>query len=247
MTLPSRRDALRYLAAAAALELLDAHVSIAEPVQVGGRHGGRVPGPASDRAVQIPFEHNGRRGTVAVTYGVTDDPRVSGFDILPGMTFDVMQCRGYPTIRGVIDSFDGTGYRTLCGWIQVITGVRTSSGKPPDTQISVDKLPAMGGIPIPFMSVGNLPQMFDAPCRNLNGYDSLHWTADTFLTTVPIRSRDESIHRLLGFRWGYTENADPVHQPVTSLPLTVTTAQEWNALLPTLRKDYPSWRFAPGV
>ena len=247
MTLPSRRDALRYLAAAAALEILDARASITEPVQRGGKTGERGRSPISDRAMHIPFEHNGRRGTVAVTYGVTGDPRVSGFDILPGMKFDVAQCRGYPTIAGVIDSYEGTGYRTLCGWIQIVTGVRTASGKPSETSISVDMLPAMGGIPMPFMSMGNLPQMFDAPCRNLNGYDSLHWTADTFLTTVPIRSRDESIHRLLGFRWGYTENADTVHHPVMPLPLTVTTAQEWNALLPTLRKDYASWQFAPGV
>jgi hypothetical protein len=247
LTRLSRRDALRYLAAVAALDILDGRVSVAEPVPFSEKTGERDHSPASDRAVRIPFEHNGRRGTVAVTYGVTDDPRASGFDILPGMTFDVAQCRGYPTIHGVIDSFEGTGYRTLCGWIQVITGVRSAGGKPTETEISADTLPAMEGIPIPFASMGNLPQMFDAPCRNLGGFDSLHWTADTFLTTVPIRSRDESIHRLLGFRWGYTENADTVHHPVMPLPLTVTTAQEWNALLPTLRKDYPSWHFAPGA
>jgi hypothetical protein len=179
-----------------------------------------------------------------VAYGATDDPIVSGFDALPGMNFDLAQCRGYPTMRGVIDSYDGTGYRTLFGWIQIVTGVRTASGKPTDIDVSVDRLPAMEGIATPFASVGNLPQMFDAPCRNLNGYDSLHWTADTFLTTVPIRTRDEEIQRLLGFRWGYTEDADTVRHPVATLPLTVTTAQEWNVLLPLLRKDYPSWRFA---
>jgi hypothetical protein len=247
LTLPSRRDALRYLAAAAALDILDARVTIAEAIQVGGKAAERGHSPAPDGAVQIPFEHYGRRGRVAVTYGVTDDPRASGFDILPGVKSDVMQCRGYPTIRGVIDSFEGTGYRTICGWIQIVTGVRTASGKPPVTSVSVDTLPAMEGIPMPFASMGNLPQMFDAPCRNLDGYDSLHWTADTFLTTLPIRSRTEDIHRLLGFRWGYTENADPVQHPTAPLPLTVTTAQAWNALLPTLRKDYPSWRFAPAA
>jgi len=102
----------------------------------------------------------------------------------------------------------------------------------------------MGDIPVPFASVGNLPQMFDAPCRNLNGYDRLHWTADTFLTTVPIRSRAEDIQRLLGFRWGYTENADPASHPVARLPFAVTGPDAWNALLPTVSKDYPSWRFA---
>jgi hypothetical protein len=244
VALISRRDALRYLAASAALDVLGAQVIIAEPVHSGGRTSKPGHAPASARVVHIPFEHYGRRGNVAVTYGVTDDPRASGFDALPGMSFDLSQCRGYPTTHGVIDSFEGTGYRTLCGWIQIVTGVRTASGKPTDKDVSVDTLPALGGIPMPFASMGNLPQMFDAPCRNLGEYDSLHWTADTFLTTLPIRSRDEEIHRLLGFRWGYTEHADPAHHPTVPLPLAVTTAQEWNALLPTLRKDYPGWRFA---
>jgi hypothetical protein len=247
VTLPDRRDMLRYLAATAALEILDARSSIAQPGQMGRVRGDHGHSAAADRAVSIPFTHNGRRGSVAVTYGVTDDPRVAGFDILPGMRFDVAQCRGYPSMRGVIDSYEGEGYRTICGWIQIVTGVRTASGKPSDTLISVDTLPAMGDIPVPFASMGNLPQMFDAPCRNLNDYDELHWTADTFLTTVPIRSRDEDIHRLLGFRWGYTENADPARHPVAPLPLIVTGAEAWNALLPNLRKDYPSWRFAPAA
>ena len=56
--------------------------------------------------------------------------------------------------------------------------------------------------------------------------------------------RDEQVHRLLGFRWGYTENADAAHHPVAPLPLTVTTGQEWNTLLPILRKNYPGWHFA---
>jgi hypothetical protein len=125
--------------------------------------------------------------------------------------------------------------------------MRTGGGKPAETSISVDTLPAMGDIPVPFASMGNLPQMFDAPCHNLNGYGQLHWTADTFLTTVPIRSREEDIRRLLGFQWGYTENADPARHPVARLPFAVTGPEAWNALLPVLRKDYPSWRFAPAM
>jgi hypothetical protein len=244
VALPSRRDALRYLAASAALEMLGVRGSIAEPARFGGPIHASIHSPAADHTLHIPFEHNGRRGTVAVTYGVTEDPSVSGFDALPGMGFDLAQCRGCPTMRGVIDSYDGTGYRTLFGWIQIVTGVRTTSGKPADTDISIDKLPAMQDIATPFASMGNLPQIFDAPCSNLNGYDSLHWTADTFLTTVPIRTRDEEIRRLAGFRWGYTEHADTVHHPIATLPLTVTAAQEWNALLPVLRKAYSGWRFA---
>ena len=247
MTLHDRRDVLRYLVAAAALEVLDARASTAEPGQVGRTQAGPGRFEAPDNAVRIPFTHFGRRGIVAVTYGATDDPQVAGFDILPGMRFDIAQCRGYPTMAAVIESYEGKGYRTICGWIQIVTGVRTGGGKPLETLIEVDTLPAMGDIPVPFASMGNLPQMFDAPCHNLNGYDQLHWTADTFLTTIPIRSREEDIRRLLGFRWGYTESADPARHPVARLPFAVTGPEAWNALLPTLRKDYSTWRFVPAI
>jgi hypothetical protein len=247
VTVLDRRGMLRSLAAFAALDILDARASAAQPEEAGHRRVGHGRVAAPDSAVHIPFTHFGQRGTVAVTYGATDDPRVSGFDIIPGMRFDVAQCRGYPTMGAVIERYEGEGYRTICGWIQIVTGVRTGGGKPSETSISVDTLPAMGEIPVPFASMGNLPQMFDAPCHNLNGYDHLHWTADTFLATLPIRSRAEDIHRLLGFRWGYTENADPAHHPVARLPFAVTGPDAWNTILPTLRKDYPTWRFAPAA
>ena len=188
MALPTRRDALRYLAASAALEIFGAHQSIAEPIRFGQASRARTLSPAADRVLHVPFEHSGRRGAVAVTYGVTEDPSVSGFDALPGMNFDLTQCRGYPAMRGVIDSYAGTGYRTLFGWIQIVTGVRTASGKRADTNVSIDKLQAMQDIATPFRVHGQLAADIQCACRNLNGYDALHWTADTFLTTVPIRS-----------------------------------------------------------
>jgi hypothetical protein len=104
-----RRDVLRSLAAAVALEVLDARASTAEPRQPGRTRVGHGHFAASDSAVRIPFTHFGRRGTVAVTYGATDDPRVAGFDILPGMRFDVAQCRGYPTMGAVIERYEGAG------------------------------------------------------------------------------------------------------------------------------------------
>jgi hypothetical protein len=235
---------LRCLTASAALELLDSGVSAVSRLSTGTKGAAGLRAGVLDSPVRVPFTHYGHRGTVAVTYGATEDPRVSGFDILPAMRFDITQCRGYPTMHAVIESYEGQGYRTICGWIQVVTGLRTGGGKPAETAVSVDVLPALGDVPMPFASIGNLPQMFDAPCHNLNGYEQLHWTADTFLATVPIRSRGEEIHRLLGFRWGYTENADPARHPVTRLPFAVTGPDAWNALLPQLRKEYSTWRFA---
>ena len=185
---------------------------------------------------------------MAVTYGVTEDPVAAGFDVVPNLPFDIALCRGYPNIRGVIESYGGSGYRGLCGWIQVVTGKRYRAGSEDeasaDTSIDVDKLPSIGGLDVPFAVFGYLPEWFDAPCRNLNGYARLRWTADTFLTTIPLRSRKEGIQRLAGFRWGYVEYDPATHRSVSPLPVEITGGDAWNVLLPFLRKASPGWRFA---
>ena len=196
----------------------------------------------------IPFTLFGRRGQLAVRYGVTVDPEALGFDVIPGLGLHPEACRGYPTIHATLEHYRGAGYRTLCGWIQVITAERHRAGiaaaASPDTSIAVDQFPSMVGIDMPFAIAGFLPELFDAPCGNLNGYDRLRWTADTFLTTVPLRSRTEPIHRLAGVRWGYISDTTHKDRPVSPLPLEVTGGQAWNALLPLLRTRFPDWRFA---
>lgn len=183
-----------------------------------------------------------------MTYGVTEDPVSVGFDVVPGIPFDIKLCRGYPNIHAHIETYGGSGYRGLCGWIQVITGKRYHAlddhVAPADTAMDVDKLPSIAGMDLPFAALGYLPAWFDAPCRNLNGYKRLHWTADTFLTTLPIRSRNESIQRLAGFRWGYVEYDPAARRPVSPLTLEVTGTDAWNGLLPFLKKASRGWRFA---
>ncbi len=196
----------------------------------------------------IPFTLFGRRGQLAVRYGVTVDPDALGFDVIPGLGLHPEACRGYPTIHAIIEHYRGAGYRALCGWIQVITAERSrgapAAAAPSDTSMSVDQFPSMLGIDMPFAITGFLPELFDAPCGNLNGYDRLRWTADTFLTTVPLRSRSEPIHRLAGVRWGYIYDTGSKDRPVSPLPLAVTSGRAWNALLPLLRTRFPDWRFA---
>lgn len=203
---------------------------------------------SGSRPTFIPFMLAGRAGRLAVTYGVTEDAVSVGFDVVPDIPFDIKLCRGYPNIHAVIDTYGGSGYRGLCGWIQVITGKRYHALEdhmaPADTSMDVDKLPSIAGMDLPFATLGYLPEWFDAPCRNLNGYERLHWAADTFLTTLPIRSRKESIQRLAGFRWGYVEYDPAARRPVSPLPLEVTGTAAWNGLLPFLKKASPGWRFA---
>jgi hypothetical protein len=233
----SRRDVVGFLGLAGAAQLMTP--------AAGGV--GRIAAPAAE-CVVIPFTLESRTGRVAITYAATQDPIAAGFDAIPNLPFDVTLCRGYPNLHAVIERYDGSGYRGLCGWIQVVTGKRyhadNADAAPADTSIDLDKLPSIGDMDLPFAAFGYLPEWFDAPCRNLNGYDRLHWTADTFLTTIPLRSRDEKIQRLAGFRWGYVEYAPEVRRPVSLLPLTVTGADAWNSLVPFLGKSSPGWRFA---
>jgi hypothetical protein len=196
----------------------------------------------------IPFRLNDHQGKVSVYYGANKDPHWVGFDSLPGINFDFQRSRGYPVIHARIELYGGTGYRMFCGWIQIVTSVYRDSHDPKiarsETFVSADMAPAFEEAGIPFAAYGYLPQLFDAPCLNSGDGVELRWTADTFLTTAPMRARDETISRLLGFRWGYTENDNPGKKPVL-LPLQVTDGEAWNQYLPYLREQFSQWKFQP--
>ena len=194
----------------------------------------------------FPFNLKGYEGKVSVYYGVNDDPVKVGFDSLAGLNFNINRCRGYPVMHARIESYEGSGYRTFCGWIQMVTGTyfdsHNKAATKTETFVSTDVAPAFQQADIPFASYGNLPQLFDAPCLNLGKYAELRWTADTFLTSIPTRSREEEIAWLLGFQWGYAENDNPNERP-TLFPLEVTNPTIWNNYLPYLRGQYTSWKF----
>jgi len=194
----------------------------------------------------IPFNLKGYNGKVSVYYGVNDDPIKVGFDSLPGIPFDIGASQGYPVIHARIDDYEGSGYRMFCGWIQIVTSIYQDSHDSQMAQsttfVSADVAPAFQDTGTPFAAHGYLPQLFDAPCLNLGGQARLTWCADTFLTTAPMRSRDEEISWLLGFRWGYLENNIPDEQP-TLLPLEVTDGKAWNQHLAFLQQQYRHWRF----
>lgn len=194
----------------------------------------------------IPFRLRGYDGTVAVYYGQIDNPESIGFDSLPGLNFDIDLCQGYPMIHARIDNYKGSGYLAYCGWIQIVTSEYQDTHDTEKAQIkkivAADVNPAYSDYDIPFALYGSLPQLFDAPCQNPGNSAELRWTADTFLTTAPMRSRNEQIAWLMGFRWGYIENDKPDHKPVL-LPLEVTDEHVWNSYHSYLSENYPNWRF----
>ena len=195
----------------------------------------------------IPFTLADRQGQVAVYYGPNDDAVKAGFDAIQGINFPVELCHGFPVIHARIENYAGSGYRTFCGWIQIITRMDFAADDVertnPRRSCSLDIAPALEALRLPFAVFGVLPSFFDAPCLNLGDNAALTWIADTFLVTVPVRTRQEKILRLLSFRWGYREYANPEQNPVTLLPLEVTDAEIWNSHLPFLRKEFDDWRF----
>lgn len=196
-------------------------------------------------SAEIPFTLRDYPGILRVYYGVNTDAVKAGFDFLGGLNFNPDFCKGYPVVHARIEDYAGSGYRTVCAWIQVVTRVDIDSHDAAANAVitaSLDIAPAFEGLGLPFVCLGNLPQFFDAPCHNLNASAELRWTADTFLTTMPMRSRDEAIQCLASFRWGYDENDLPGTLPVQH-PLEVTSGDAWNHHLPFLRGEFPGWTF----
>jgi hypothetical protein len=194
----------------------------------------------------IPFTLKGYHGQVSIYYDVNDDPCKVGFDSLSGIHFNINSSLGYPVIHARVDEYEGSGYRMFCGWIQIITSIYRDSHDPKvarsKTFISTDSAPAFAGTDIPFAAYGYLPQLFDAPCLNLRGAAHLTWTADTFLTSVPLRAKNEPIEWLAGFCWGYEESDLPEAKPVLH-PLKITNGNTWNRHLPYLQEQFGEWEF----
>jgi len=187
---------------------------------------------------RIPFTHHGKAGQIEVHYKSNNDPVKTGFDILKNLNFELHESLGYPTMHAKIIDYQGTGYRTSFAWIQVVTTYCQSSEPIENKYIDVDVAPDLYNLGIPFYSFGNLPEIFDAPCHNIGSNLRLKWVADTFLTTMPDRSNNETISYLAGFKWGYVEHRSTDNLPVVILPLEITDGASWNHCLELLRDQF---------
>lgn len=197
---------------------------------------------SNDGAVDIPFTLSGRSGIVRASVLANRDGVWAGFDVLSGLPFPPDASVGYPVMAACVE-YEGTGYRTLMAWVQTIRTVRTwATERVVDDRFEVDVAPAFHDLDLPFFALGSNPSVFDVPARNLNGADHLRWTADTFLTTLPLRSRREPIRPLASFRWGYTETALSDEEPVL-LPLAITGRSAWTATVELLSGRFPGWVF----
>jgi hypothetical protein len=193
-------------------------------------------------ALQIPFRHHDRDGQISVLVSKVVDGSDAGFDVLPGLPFGPEAGAGYPSMFATV-SYEGAGYRMLTGWIQVVHTRRTWDDANEVSVSEVDLGLVWAEAVSPFFAHGYPAAIFDAPSNNLNGARHLEWRADTFLVTVPLRSRSEPIRLLASFGWDYDEFSDPKTAPAIVAPVATST-ERWHECSRILKRDFPAWRWA---
>ena len=187
--------------------------------------------------LQIPFSHLDKNGIIKVEYIQNPGAEVSGFDAFKDLGFNLELCKLYPTINAKIEQYDGSGYRKYMAWIQFVTSTRyEKSNDSPNIYTVVDSAP--------FFAVGYPPELYDAPCCNLNDSDKLIFFAETFLTTIPSKMNGDIVSFLAGFEWVYEEYDIEGIRKVDILPCKQTDGYAWNKHINLLRTDFPQYKYS---
>ena len=108
---------------------------------------------------------------------------------------------------------------------------------------AVDVHPIFEKLGVPFFAIGFPAEIYDAPCDNLGNLGKLEWIADTFLVTMPSRINNNSISRITGFRWGYSEYDLDGKRQVEIQPLVATHVPQWAQHQPVLRGRFGKWGY----
>lgn len=186
------------------------------------------------------FRFQGRGGHLAIDHRVNDDIAESGFDMFNRAEFEPEAALGYPTMHAWVERFDGSGYRTATAFIQWIDAHRDDhqGRRIEDRELDVTNACRQGGLP--FFAWGYPAALYDAPAQNMRGAISMRWQATTWFVTIPARWTNHQVQPLLGFQWGYQEDASGVEL----LPLTDLSLTDWERDNEWLRDQCPQLRFA---
>ena len=174
--------------------------------------------------MRIEFTLRGLPGSVDITLEPNLDPVALGC---------APHAQGFPVCTAAIE-YEGRGYAAALGWIQV---VRSTDGLSEGRGFDLDPYEPLGRLPHPYCWFGFAPVLFDAPSRSTR--DPLDWTAHSFLSFI---GAEREARALLGFSWGFAVENEVVSigEPA-ALP-----AHAWDEHLPLLRREHPTWTFAPG-
>ena len=176
----------------------------------------------------VPFEFHGKKNFITVDYREMADEFQSGFHIIP-VPFSPAECRGYPMLHAYFENLSLAGYERYCGFIQFIRREEyadISAETPARVSYDIDITEDMRARKFPYFALGYPPELFDAPCRNLQGAEKLVWRAYTYLVDVPSRINDNRLTCLAGFSWGYTENS---RGEVSLLDFSLLTKKDWDS------------------
>lgn len=196
--------------------------------------------------MRIPFVLNSKKGFVEVEYSKNESASESGFDLFESLGFDSKRCIGYPTIKASIQDYEGSGYYTASGWIQMISNQLFADEydvNPVNELIELDVNPTFEALGVPFFALGYPAVLYDAPCDNLRGYVKSRWRAQTFMVTHPSRINNDTIEYILGFEWGYDEIDKNNHRHVIMTSLKKCSIEDWRRHLPLLKEKCPEWNF----
>ncbi|HEX5405132.1 MAG TPA: hypothetical protein VFX16_22860 [Pseudonocardiaceae bacterium] len=180
------------------------------------------------------FSLRGIDGSVAITYGVNDDPERWGFQYF-GWDWDIEVARGFPVIEARV-RYPAEGYAAILGWIQVVAMVDRDDPAAETTWIVPDVAPQYREANTPYLAFGIEPVMFDTPATDA---PNVEFRASTFLTYTPDCLLTPVVEPLCGFTWGY----DIEQGVVRPKQLRGSTVEDWLEARKLLRIRLPTWTF----
>lgn len=180
-----------------------------------------------------PFTLRGVNGEIEVFYGINDDPKEFGFDLLD-LPFDIEMALGFPFLKANI-VYPQDFYNAFFGWIQI---VKSHDFDTDEEAVSIDLMPMNKDVDYPFSFFGFLPTFFDAPGPN-PPRNNESWIAHTFLVFTPNVARTREIYAIKGFEWGYVLKNDEIEvQEIKPI-----SENSWNINTEYLSGMFPNWKF----
>jgi hypothetical protein len=175
--------------------------------------------------MEVRFEFGDAHGRVVVEVVPNSDPVAVGKS---------ERDLGMPVCTASVE-FSARGYRSLLGWVQLVREPSTVD------RFEIDPFDLFADSSAPFAWYGFRPVLFDAPSRWRTG--AVQWRAHTFLTVGPWDVDRRLVVPLVGFTWGYDQDAT---DRLRLSPVRLLGPQDWESHRPYLAERYPTWKFSAG-